>query len=135
MLFVVVDTNIYVSALIYGGTPALTLQLAAAGVFQLVVSDPIQAEVEETLTRKFGWDAQRFAQVAAELWRDTRHVTPTQPVKASRDPDDDHILACAVEAHAQVILTGDGDLLSLHPYREISILTPAQFLEATPWQS
>ncbi|HUJ48846.1 MAG TPA: putative toxin-antitoxin system toxin component, PIN family [Bryobacteraceae bacterium] len=134
MLLVVVDTNIYVSALVFDGTPALALQLPAAGIFQLVVSETIQAEVEETLTRKFGWDAEHFAAIAAELWRDARHVTPAQPVKASRDPDDDHILACALEAHAQVILTGDGDLLSLHPYGEISILTPKQFLEAKPWQ-
>jgi uncharacterized protein len=134
MLFVVVDSNIYVSALVFGGMPALILRLATAGAFQLVVSETIQAEVEETLTRKFGWDAERLAQAATELWRDARHVTPTQPVKASRDPDDDHILACALEAHAQAILTGDGDLLSLHPCREISILTPKQFLEARPWQ-
>ena len=134
MIFVVIDSNIYVSALVFGGTPALTVQLATAGAFQLVVSKTIQAEVEETLARKFGWDAARLAQVAAELWSDASYVTPTQPVKASRDPDDDHILACAIEAHAQVILTGDGDLLSLHPYRDISILTPTHFLEARLWQ-
>jgi len=135
MLFVVVGNNICVSALVFGGKPALTLQLATAGVFQLVVSEAVQAKAEGTLTRKFGWDAEHFAPIAAELWRDARHATPTQPVKVSRDPDDDHTLACALDAHAQVILTGDGDLLSLHPYREIAILTPAQFLEAKPWHS
>ena|ERR1700733_3684666 len=134
MIFVVIDSNIYVSALVFGGTPKLTVQLATAGAFQLVVSKVIQAEVEETLARKFGWDVAHLAQVAAELWSDAHYVTPTQPVKASRDPDDDHILACAIEAHAQVILTGDGDLLSLHPYRDISILTPTQFLEERLWQ-
>jgi putative PIN family toxin of toxin-antitoxin system len=134
MLFVVIDSNVYVSALVFGGTPALTVQLATAGAFQLIVSKNIQAEVEETLTRKFRWDADHLAQVAAELWRDAQFVNPTQPVKASRDPDDDHVLACAVEAHAQVILTGDGDLLSLHPFRDILILTPTQFLEAKLWQ-
>jgi predicted nucleic acid-binding protein len=55
-------------------------------------------------------------------------VKPADPVKASRDPDDDHILSCTVEAHAQVILTGDNDLLSLHPFREIEILSPAKLL-------
>lgn len=76
----------------------------------------------------------RPSAVPAELWRDARHVTPTEPLKVSRDRDDDHILACAVDAHAQVILTGDGDLISLHPYLEISILTPKQFLDAKLWQ-
>jgi uncharacterized protein len=114
MQVVVIDTNVYVSALVFGGKPALILQLGAAGAFQLVVSETIRAEVEEILLRKFGWDATHFAQVATRVWGDARHVAPTQRVKAN----------------AQVILTGDGDLLSLHPYREIAILTPKQFLDA-----
>src|ERR1700719_4752540 len=87
MLVVVVDTNIYVSALVFGGTPAFTLQLAAAGAFQLAVSETIQDELEETLVRKFGWHVEHFDQVATELWRDALHVKPSQPVNASRDPD------------------------------------------------
>jgi|ERR1700693_1380565 uncharacterized protein len=111
------------------------LTLGTAGVFQVVVSETIQAEVEETLTRKFGWDAEHFGQIATELWREARRVRPTQTVKVSRDPDDDYILAAALEAHSHVIVTGDGDLLSLHPYRKISILAPRQFLETKPWRA
>ena len=127
MLFVVVDSNVYVSALVFGGTPAPILQLGMAGAFQLVVSETIQAEVEETLIRKFRWEADRVAEVSSELWRNAQRVNPTEPVKASRDPDDDHVLACAIEAHAPLILTGDRDLLALHPFRDVEILSPADF--------
>jgi len=46
-----------------------------------------------------------------------------------RDPDDSIVLATAIAAQAQVIITGDQDLLELHPFRGVAILTPKQFLE------
>lgn len=49
-------------------------------------------------------------------------------MKASPDPNDDHILGCALAAGAKIVLTGDKDLLELHPFRGIAIVTPAQFL-------
>ena len=55
-------------------------------------------------------------------------VAPRQEIIAARDPDDDAILACALEAQAQAVITGDRDLLVLHPFRGIAILTPAEFL-------
>ena len=134
MLLAVVDTNVYVYALVFGGTPAIVLQIAATGAFGLVVSETIQEELEETLIRKFGWSASRFEDARTMLWLGARWVNPIRPARVSRDPDDDHVLACAVEARAQVILTGDRDLVSLHPYHGISILTPRQFLESRPWR-
>lgn len=50
------------------------------------------------------------------------------PVQVSRDPNDDHVLGCAVAAGAQVLVTGDKDLLTLHPFRGVAIVTPAGFL-------
>jgi predicted nucleic acid-binding protein len=49
-------------------------------------------------------------------------------LKASRDPNDDHILGCAVAAGAKAVITGDKDLLELHPFRDIAIVTAAHFL-------
>ena len=129
MLIVVIDSNVYVSALVFGGTPALVVQFAMTEACQLVVSETIQAEVEETLKRKFGWDAAHIVLAATELWGEAHLVHPADKVKASRDPDDDHVLACAVEARAQIIITGDNDLLSLHPFEGIAIFSPADFLK------
>jgi uncharacterized protein len=56
-------------------------------------------------------------------------VEPTRTVIASRDPNDDHVLACALEAKANFIVTGDKDLLSLGEFEGVRIVTPRQFLE------
>ena len=60
---------------------------------------------------------------AAEL------VTITERIAACRDPTDDKFLELAVNGHADLIVTGDGDLLALNPFREIPIVTPAAFVQ------
>jgi hypothetical protein len=128
MIRVVLDTNVYVSALVFGGKPAAVLQLAEAGAFQLVASRTIKAELKETLTAKFGWSASAAERICRELWDEAWWVEPPEDVEGSRDPADNHILSCALEAQAHAIVTGDQDLLTLHPFRGVDILTPAEFL-------
>jgi predicted nucleic acid-binding protein len=60
-------------------------------------------------------------------------MTPLQPVTACEDPADDRILKCALEARAQVIITGDDDLLRLKRFEGIRILTPRAFLDSEMW--
>ena len=55
-------------------------------------------------------------------------VDVLQPVRATRDPTDDRFLEAAVNGRAGVIVTSDRDLLDLHPFRGIEILTPADYL-------
>jgi uncharacterized protein len=57
-------------------------------------------------------------------------VTPTPTVAISRDPDDDHLVEAALAAHADAIVTGDRDLLTLGLVDQIGILPPREFLEA-----
>jgi putative PIN family toxin of toxin-antitoxin system len=56
-------------------------------------------------------------------------IVPTHTVIVCRDPKDDAFLSLAVSAEADAIITGDPDLLTLHPFEDIPILTPRQFLE------
>ena len=56
-------------------------------------------------------------------------MTILSPVRACRDPRDDKFLEVAVRGRADAIVTGDADLLALHPFRGIAILTPAKYLE------
>ncbi len=96
------------------------------------MSEEIKAELTQALTRKFGWPDVRVAQARPHLWANAlcyEHVA----VQASRDPNDDHVLGCAIAASAKVIVTGDKDLLSLHPFRGIAIVTPAAFMAMT-WE-
>ena len=58
------------------------------------------------------------------------HVEPTSPIHACRDPRDDKFLEVAVHGEADYLVTGDGDLLALHPFGKVAIVTPGRFLDA-----
>jgi predicted nucleic acid-binding protein len=55
MFGVVLDSNVYLSALLFGGTPRTVVECTEHGLIELSVSDPIKAEVERTLAQKFSW--------------------------------------------------------------------------------
>jgi putative PIN family toxin of toxin-antitoxin system len=135
MTWVVLDSNVYVSAFVFGGNPRAILEMAEQGLFEVSIAEPIATEVERILTEKFSWPDERVHQTMSYMAEVARLIVPEQTVTACIDPDDNRVLECALEAHAHVIVTGDAHLLKLHPYREILILTPKQFLDAKPWQS
>ena len=127
MTVVVVDTSVTVSALVFGGVPQAAIIKALRFPYRLAVSIALQEELVQTLTVKFGWPSARIAEACNHLWREALWCTPA-PVHASRDPNDDHVLGCAVAAGAQILVTGDKDLLTLHPFGDVAIVTPAGFL-------
>jgi uncharacterized protein len=135
VISVVLDSNIYISALVFGGNPRTILELAELRVFEVYVSGPIQNEVERVLELKFLWSRARIREAAAYLWTLASPAFPRLTVADCADPVDNRVLECALETHAQVIVTGDNHLLKLHPYRGVSILKPKQFLEVKPWRS
>jgi putative PIN family toxin of toxin-antitoxin system len=128
---VVIDTNVYVSRFI---RPASIPGLAVASAVRqdhTLISMPIWAELRSVLHRpKFARYAGpgllepylRFVLMAAEI------VPIPTPIRACHDPRDDKFLEVAVHGRAAVIVTGDADLLALHPFRGIAILTPADYL-------
>ena len=133
-MHVVADTNTVVSGLLWYGNPRQVLDAARTGVITLSISAPLLAELAEVLQRpKF---AQRL--VRANVTPHTlvfgyaalaRLVVPA-PIGSviATDPDDDVVLACAVAARAEVIVSGDSDLLALESYEGISIITAAQLM-------
>jgi predicted nucleic acid-binding protein len=68
MIWVVLDTNIYVSALLFGGNPRAVIECAEEGLFHLAVSAPITMEVERILAEKFLWPQERLREAATYLW-------------------------------------------------------------------
>jgi uncharacterized protein len=94
-------------------------------------------EVEGTLREKFDWGTGEISAAASACWSSAvaQEVDPRMHVTDCADADDNRVLECALESRAQFLVTGDRDLLALHPYRGISILTPRQFLDGGFWKS
>jgi putative PIN family toxin of toxin-antitoxin system len=126
---IVVDTNVYISALVFGGKPAFALQEVEALGIQLVASRELESELVETLTDKFGWPAEQVREACERLWHAAYWSSPEPLTDVVRDADDNHVIAASLESGAQFIVTGDRDLLTLESFNGIPILTPAAFLE------
>jgi putative PIN family toxin of toxin-antitoxin system len=125
----VADTNVVVSGLLWQGPPRRVLDLARAGTLELFTSPALLVELEDVLgRRKFA----RRLQAAGVDPRDlvlgyaalARVVVPTEkPAAVPEDPDDDEVVACAMAARAEIIVSGDRHLRNLGTFRGIRIVT------------
>lgn len=127
---VVFDTNIFISAIIFGGNPRRCLELARNGEVELFSSRAILLELAEKLREKFLWDETEIREVIEGLLIFGRVVSPEKKVKKAKDEDDNQILECALEAKADFIVSGDKKhLLSLEKFEGIPIISARQFLD------
>ena len=133
MIATVCDSNVYISAIVFGGIPRDVVMLAEHKQIQLFVSLGLISEVERVLARKFEWEQRRVRRICQPLWETARLVKPAAGVSVCRDPKDNHLLALAMDGEARYLITGDSDLLILSPFRAIQIVTPALFLDKKPW--
>jgi uncharacterized protein len=133
---IVVDTNVIISALVFGGVPRRVLELGAQGAISFYFSAPIQDEAERILEAKFGWDRQAILGCRRTFWSWGARVNPALSLSVvADDPDDDRILECAVAAHAEVIVSGDRHLLRLGSFRSMPIQSPRTFLDSKAWET
>lgn len=129
---VVLDTNVVVSALLWGGTPYRLLQSATAGDIELYTSPALLAELAGVLGRPHlasRLQAQRSSvEQALGLYGELAiSVSPLAvPRAVPRDADDDQVIAVALAARADLVVSGDADLLSLGRFDGIPIVTAAQ---------
>jgi putative PIN family toxin of toxin-antitoxin system len=126
----VADSNVYISALNFGGIAEEVLTLGRAQKVQLFVSPPILIEVEGVLIRKFRWSAKRARQAIAAIKDFAQVIRPKEIITLiNEDEPDNRILECAVEANAEVVITGDEHLRQLKTFRGMPIVSPGEFLE------
>ncbi len=131
---IVADTNTVLSGLLWQGPPRRLLDLARERKVSLCTSLTLVAELAEVIARdKFAERVRAARLSAAELVQDYEHlaevVTPEPlPAPVSRDPDDDHVLACALAGKAELVVSGDADLLDLKMYQGIPIRTVSDAL-------
>jgi uncharacterized protein len=128
---VVIDTNIYVSrALCLGSKPAIAVDKAWLEDTTLL-SEATWEELQIVLNRaKFSAYIQpgTLEPYPHSIQSIATFVSILHSIRACRDPKDDKFLEVAVHGHADLIITGDRDLLVLHPFRGIAILTPGDYL-------
>lgn len=135
MIRVVADTNIYISALNFGGVADEVLTLARSGEFALFISPSILREVEGVLLGKFKWSSRRTQEALTSLKEFTQLVHPQDRIALIKeDEPDNRVLECAEEANAQFIVSGDKQhLQKLKTFRGITVLSPREFLESRVW--
>jgi len=128
----VFDTNAIVSAVLLKQSKSRQAFDKAQRIGKLLVSDETIEELNDVLRRpdfdKYISESLRLEFLAA-LLREAELVVITETVVACRDPRDDKFLSLAVSGTANCIISGDKDLLVLNPFRQIPILSPAEFLD------
>jgi putative PIN family toxin of toxin-antitoxin system len=125
----VFDTNVLGAAFAAEGICSKILTRGRKRQFHLIACPIILQEFDRVLIKKFSAtrnEARSALRIVSEAIDDVVH--PSQSVQSvCRDPDDDAILACALEARADYLVTGDVDLLELKVFKEIRIVTPRDF--------
>jgi putative PIN family toxin of toxin-antitoxin system len=131
---VVTDTNVVVSGLLWLGNPGRLLEAAAHGRITLYTSPVLVAELRSTLgyerlAQRVQRSGLKIDEFLARYLNVAIVVEPdTVPRIVANDADDDHVLACALAASANLIVSGDRHLLELSAYQDIPIVTPADAL-------
>lgn len=131
---VVIDVNVWISALLWSGIPRKVLQLAQNNQITIFASENLFQELESTLKRtKFqskikslGLTVEDLLDAATEVLNFCPHLSLNVP--ELRDVKDNHILATALTAKAEVLITGDQDLLVLNQFAGILIKKPTDFI-------
>ena len=130
-MIIILDTNVIISALVSPGPPRTLVEACRAGNAQMVTSDVLLAELAEVLRRKFLWRTDQVAILLDEMRSCAVVAVPATRVdEIRRDPADNRVLECALEARADYIVSGDTrHLLPLGEYRGMPVISPAEMVE------
>lgn len=130
----VLDTNTVISGLLWNGPPRRLLEAALNGTVELYTSAVLLAELREVLAyprlaKRLTANGESVDRCVAR-YMVVANLTATATIEGivTADPDDDHVIACALSAEADAIVSGDGHLLNLKQYRDIRIITASAAL-------
>ncbi len=127
----VFDTNIFISAIIFGGNPRTCLELARSGEIELFISRSLLLELAKKLRDKFEWNESEIKEVIIEISEFAEIVEPQIKINLiKKDISDNRVLEVAREAKAEFIISGDRKhILPLKKFEKTKILSAAEFLK------
>lgn len=127
---VVLDANVFVSGIVWGGNPEKVLKLWQGGEFWLFISPSNLLEILEVLSR-FKVQPEIIRKLKISIENHATKVVPRSRFKICRDPKDNQYLNLCFDCRADYLVTGDKDLLVLKEFKETKILNPKKFLTAS----
>lgn len=127
---VTLDTNIIISALIFGGNSKEIIEKINKREFKVYISSQLVSELIEVLIKKFNFSSKMIMLLEAQIITLFNVVYPRQNIDVARDEDDNRVLEVAIESNSSIIVTGDKDLLDLKKYKNIKIMNPKDFLDS-----
>ncbi len=125
---VTIDTNVIISALIFGGNSKIIVEKLLKREFVAFTSIQLVSELVETLLIKFNFTREMILKLDALIASNFVVVYPTKRINVARDIDDNRVLEVAVTSNSKYIITGDKDLLVIKRYKNIDIISPKEFI-------
>jgi putative PIN family toxin of toxin-antitoxin system len=127
---IVPDSNVFISALVFGGKPREILDLAVKGLIGLAISHDMLDEIKAVPGgKKFRYPKRVIHALIREIEDLADLAEPEERIDAvPKDPEDNRVLECAVESGADIIVSGDSHLAALQSFGRIKIMNPDEFL-------
>ena len=128
---IVLDANIFISSLFWGGNPRSVLNRVIKGIDKLFITKEILDEIESVLIRpKFHTDKEKVSYFISSIEEIGNIVIPKRQINnVSRDKTDNKYIECGITADVDYIISGDAHLLELKEYKTIKIVTARDYLE------
>lgn len=125
----VLDTNIYLSGIIFGGNPRHILDLIIQKKVTTITSPAILLEISQKLEQKFSWSEEQILVTIKTLAKTATVVSPKKRLNIVKaDKNDNKIIEAGIEGAAKYIITGDKHLLKIKKYQSVEIVSPVEFL-------
>ena len=127
---IVIDTNVIISAVFFGGQPRRLIEHLFNDKFSAFVSPNIVQEYAETYAEVHKKYSDRGNPIILQkIIEKSKMIIPKTEISLCRDPDDDKFISCALEGNCLYIVSGDNDLLSLGKVENVEIVTISKFLK------
>ena len=129
MLKVVIDTNVFISGIVFGGTPRKIIDAWLTKQYIFCLSPELKAEILIKLGKKFSLPKEAMNKIIEALDTYSQKYIPTQKVTLCKDPQDNFLLELADEAKADYLVSGDKLVLALKEYKNTKIISPREFFD------